>query len=75
MSFLLPNMLPKLRLYILYLFSEAPRKSDIRSYLQRICDEKGMKLNIIEINIIFNDIYDNAKWGEVAVKIKRKDYI
>ena len=34
-----------------------------------------MKLNIIEINIIFNDIYDNAKWGEVAVKIKRKDYI
>ena len=73
MLFLLPNMSPKLRLCILYLFSEAPRKSDIRSCLQRICDEKGMKLNIIKINITLNDIYDNAKWGEVAVKVKRKD--
>ena len=40
------------------MFSGAPRKSDVRSCLEKLCDSKGVKLEMTEIDLQISDDHD-----------------
>ena len=59
------------------MFSGAPRKSDVRSCLKKLCDSKGVKLEMTEIDLQISDEHDMSdedRWQELVTKIKRGDF-
>ena len=68
---------PKRRFRVLYLFSGAPRKSDVRSCIQQLCIAKGVELEMVEVDLILgdgHDLNDDEKWEEIAKRIKQGDF-
>ena len=66
---------PKRRFRALYLFSGAPRKSDVRSCVQKLCTAKGIGLEMVEVGLILgdgHDLYDGEKWEEISKRVKGK---
>eukprot|EP00435_Cladocopium_sp_Y103_P031679 s3830_g8.t1 len=64
-------------LRVLYMFSGAPRKSDVRSYLETLCSQQGMTLKMTEVDLLLSDEHDlsnDSKWSELAAKIKAHEF-
>ena len=63
---------------VLYLFAGAKRKSDLGSYLKAICKEKGVKLKILELDILRgrrrHDLSSSKRQRSILSQIKKKQY-
>lgn len=62
---------------MLYLFSGAPRKADIREYLQNLADEQGFKLDMREVDIErgeHDDLTKSSIWNSILQEIKSGKY-
>ena len=58
---------------MLYLFSGEPRKSDVRSCIERLCTAKGVQLEILEIDLVradAHDMYNDENWEKIAQGIR-----
>ena len=59
------------------MFSGAPRKSDVRSYLQKLCVSAGVQLQMTEIDLQISeehDMSDEDRWQELITKIRNGEF-
>ena len=59
------------------MFSGAPRKSDVRSYLQKLCNSAGVQLQMTEIDLQISeehDMSDEDRWQELITKIRNGEF-